>query len=86
MELEQEWRTSILTHKQAGSRESESRPGWAFVSSKSSLSDTPPLARPHLRILPKQSSNWKSNIQVYGARLMRTTKCCMRKMKEEKPI
>lgn len=41
-------RSSILIHKQAGSRKSETRPGWAFVSSKPSLSDIPPLARPHL--------------------------------------
>lgn len=77
---------SFHPEPQAGDRESETRPGWTFVSAEPTLSDTPPLARPHLLILPKQSSNWKSNIQVYeplGPFSLEPI-YCMCKIKEEK--
>lgn len=49
---------SFHSDPQAGGRESGTRLGWAFETSKFNLNDTPPPSRPHLLTLPKQSTNW----------------------------
>lgn len=47
----------------------------AFETSKPTHHGTPPSSRPHLLILPKQFTNWESNIQIHesaGAALIPT--------------
>lgn len=55
-------RDCILICRQLAER--ETRPGRHFYDLKATRSDTPPAARPHLLILPKQSTSWEPDIQL----------------------
>jgi hypothetical protein len=65
---------------------------WVFETSNPTPSDKPPSTRAHLLIPPKQSINWKANIQIYEsvkAILFQTTtpvelrKSCIKRKHQE---
>ena len=56
---------SLHPYPLVGSRESETELVWAFETPKPTSNDTPPPARPHLLILPKQFHHREPNIPIY---------------------
>lgn len=57
-------RAYILICRQVAERKRETRPGRYFWNCKAIPSGTPPVTRPHLLVITKESTNWEPDIQI----------------------